>query len=489
MGQRVIALVAYDGADPVDLDDEHREVARRIFGDIERIPDLCRAVLVAVCGARGGKTYILSAMYALWRMVTADLSMVAAGEIAVAAAVAPDKKLARQIKNYVLGACEGNPELAAMIVTRNEDSLTLERADGHLVSLEVLAASRGGAALRGRTLVCAILDESAFFRDQSYRINDVDLFDAVHARVIPGGCTVVDSTPWAEAGLLYQLFTKNHGHPVNAVAAHAPTLLLRDNDPKLVEMIASVRAVDPQKARREYDAEFLSAGAGLFFDPSAVRLCSDERTRLTDEVPGLPGYEAGIGGDLGLVHDASAFVAVHKHGDEVHVAELLEMQPETEPLKLSAVVAAGASMVMRHRRSTLWADQYALEPAREHATKHSLRIEPMPNGQAAKAEAFTRVKQLIHAGLLKVHPQHERLIRQLGEVIAAPTAGGGLKITSPRRDSERGGEHGDLVSALVAAVHALDNTCDARIAAASNDRIAAGPQLSRWGSAPTRGFG
>ena len=46
------------------------------------------------------------------------------------------------------------------------------------------------------------------------------------------------------------------------------------------------------------------------------------------------------------------------------------------------------------------------------------------------------------------------VLAQLREVISKPTSGGGMSISSPRKK----GGHGDLVSALVGAVHRLETT-------------------------------
>jgi len=45
-------------------------------------------------------------------------------------------------------------------------------------------------------------------------VNDVDIFQAAMPRVLPGGQTILSSTPWAEAGLLYDEFVANHPEPV-----------------------------------------------------------------------------------------------------------------------------------------------------------------------------------------------------------------------------------------------------------------------------------
>ena len=72
-------------------------------------------------------------------------------------------------------------------------------------TLEALPATRGGSALRGRSLVGAVLDEAAFFRDEDYSVNDAEIYRAVAPRILPEGQTIIASTPWAEGvGLLQQ---------------------------------------------------------------------------------------------------------------------------------------------------------------------------------------------------------------------------------------------------------------------------------------------
>src|SRR5262245_49784831 len=78
--QAVLSLVAFDGVEPGDLVGDERELALRLFGPVDSIPPEARAVLVAVCGARSGKSYLLGALYSLWRTLTADLSTLAPGE-------------------------------------------------------------------------------------------------------------------------------------------------------------------------------------------------------------------------------------------------------------------------------------------------------------------------------------------------------------------------------------------------------------------------
>ena len=457
--QHALASVAFDGKQPGELQGEAREMARRIFGDIEAIPPEARHVVVAVCGARAGKSYVLCGLRLLWGALTRDLSTMAPGEIACALIVAPDLRLARQTLRYALGAAERVPEIKRRIRSQSADGFVLEREKGRTVSIECLPATRGGSALRGRSLTDAVLDESAFFRDDSYQVNDAELFKAVAPRVLRGGQVVVASTPWAEAGLLFDLFRANHPDPSlagidataanegTAIAAHAPTTLLRD-DERTRGLVDRERKRDPENAAREFDAQFMPAGSGAFFDPAAIAKAVD--TSLVVPFLPVPGAEVTVGADFGFRSDSSALVIVHRTGDLRTVASVLEKCPKKgTPLQPGDVVRDFAAETKRHGAGWLMADGHYRESISEHLYAADLGLVAAPEGATGKADAYIKARTLLLDGRIRL-PDHSRLLRQLKEVVSKPTAGGGVSISSPRW---RTGGHGDLVSALVLAFY------------------------------------
>lgn len=449
--QRVLCAVAFDGIDPIDLDAEDRALAVRLFGPVDRIPASARKVLVAVCGARGGKTYILIALRLLHLALTVDLSHLAPGELAAAIVVAPDLRLARQGIRYVRGAVEANADLRPMVCKDADsvDGFTIDRGQGRKVSIECLAASRGGSATRGRSLVGAGLDEAAFFRDANAVVNDVDVYKSVAPRIMPGGQLVIASTPWAELGLLHELFSGNHGNPQIALAAHAPTSLLREGHQHILDEIARERIRDPENASREFDAEFMAAGSGLFFDPATI----DAATEV-DFVDGDTG-EVGIGGDFAFVSDSSALAVAKRRGRLYDCAELIELRPKRgQPLVPSAVVETFATKMLAHGVRSMLADLHYLESVREHLAAHKCHATAAPAGQDGKAETYLFLRRLLAERRIRL-PKHARLLQQLKAIISKPTPGGGLRIIAPRR-----GGHGDLVSALVLAVWAATDFDD-----------------------------
>lgn len=279
-GQTAFGAVAFDGVAPTQLAPELQELARRIFGDVVAVPAAARKVVAMAKGRDAGGSR-MGATRGLHLALTADLSRLEPDEPAYVLFVAPKIRLARVAKRFALAAARRVPRLH--ISGEHRDGFTVTRHDGRAVVFECIAAARGGDTGRGVPVLFAMLDEAAFFRDEeSGQVNDRHIFNALVPRVLPGGQLLIVSSPWVESGLLYDEFQKNHGAPVTALAAHCPTLVMRP-DPETAATVEVERERDPENARREFDAEFLTAGAGLFFDSGALSRCID--AELPDPIP------------------------------------------------------------------------------------------------------------------------------------------------------------------------------------------------------------
>lgn len=440
-GQTELARVAFDGGSPVGVAN-----APSLFGGITEVPVGARGVVAAVCGARGGKSYVLVALRLLHGMLVRDLSSMAPGQRAVALIVAPNDKLRGEVMNYALGAVRNKPELAAMLVASRADEFVLRRPDGQLATFETGVATRGGYGARGRALTDFALDESAFFRDASYKVNDQEIFRAGAARVLPGGQTIVASTPWAEAGLLYELYRDNFGKPKDALVAHAPTLVLHDSEMTRA-IVERERRRDPDNARREFDAVFMTSGTTVFFEASSIEEAVTEEPFETQ-----PGDIIAAGGDFGFRSDSSALLLVALRGETLHVFDGRELRPEEgQPLKPSKTVKAFAQCIGA-RCSYLMADQHYREAIAEHLEEHDLTYAPAPT---QPADTYVRARMLMREMRVQIHVRSlpegvgDRLLQQLREVQGKPTSGGGMSIVHPRWSQ---GGHGDLASAFVLAL-------------------------------------
>ena len=434
-GQAEFARVAYGQGQP------DTELARRLFGDVATIPSEARNVVAAVCGARAGKSYVLVALRLLWGMLTRDVSKVPPGPRAAALIIAPRDALRLEVFRYALGAVKAKPELARCVVNETAEMFCLRRPDGYEVEFKTGVATSGGTAARGQWWTDFALDECAFFRDSSFKVNDEELFRAGSARVLPGGQTIVASTPWAQGGLLYQLHRDNFGKPTTALVAHAPTLALHDS-PMTRTIIDRERQRDPDNARREFDAEFMQGGTTVFFEGTSVD------ASLTDEpFAPQPGDQMAAGADFGFRSDSSALVLVALRNGVVHVFDGAEERPNGAPLKPSVTVGAFAKAIAG-RCQYLLADGHYREAIAEHLEEHGLHYAAAPT---QPAETYVRARMLLREGRVRIHGVsfRDRLVQQMREVQGKPTSGGGMSIVHPRWAT---GGHGDLCAAFVLAL-------------------------------------
>lgn len=435
-GQAEFARVAYDGLEPVD-----RDLAVQIFG-----PDLPvgrRRVVAAVCGRRAGKSYVMVALRMVHGMLVRDVPPLPPGIRAVSMIIAPRSNMRDEVYRYALGAVQSKPELRAMLISEKAEEFTLRRPDGKLVTFECGVATAGGTAARGRWFVDFALDECAFFRDASFKVNDEELYRAGSAVLLTGGQILITSTPWAEAGLLYRMWKQR---PTNAHVAHAPTLVMNDNHITR-EAVREAEADDPDNAAREFGARFMTSGTTVFFESSTLD------AMLTDEPFALrPGDIVGAGGDFAFRGDSSALLMVALRGKTLHIFDGVEERPTKDaPLKPSTTCKRFVS-VIAGRCEYVTADQHHRSSIEEHLQDHALSYAPAPQ---SPVDNYVRARQLLREGSVKLHTAHLpedlvlRLLQQLRETQGKPTAGGGMSIKHPRWAT---GGHGDLADAFTLAI-------------------------------------
>ncbi len=439
--QAAIASVAFDGA-PIAETSEYRD----LFDFDGQTPASARRVVGLVCGRASGKTSALCAGFVLWRAVTADLSALAPGELAFGVIVAPTLDLARQALRFVIGVLDGSP----LVETQDADSITIRRPDGKRVRIEVNAASRAGSTVRGKSIVAAALDEACFMRDPaSGVVNDRDIFEAIMPRLMTGGAVVVASTPWLKSGLLYELWEKNFGMPTGALVIHAPTERMRTDDPDLLDRIRAERERNPINARREYDCEWLAAGAGILFNAEMLAAAS-----VADVYAPTPEDSIYMGGDLGLVNDPSAFVAVRRREDgTLDVVDVLEFYPSKgQPIDFATMMVPVSAFVRRNGGGAIRVDGHGYEFARQAIAGggYQVQLDKVKDDAATRMSRYAAVLNAFREGTVKIPSRFGALCDQLSALTATPKEGGGYKFSAPRVN----GHHCDAAMAFILAVEA-----------------------------------
>lgn len=449
--QNALTKVAFEGVDPVDLEDEsERAIALEIFGGVERVPEEARdgRLFVFRLGRESGKTLILCAARSLYRMCTADLSSCGPGDVAKAAIIAPRRETALAAMNSAR-FLSTLPKIKPMLVQSAKWGFTLRRpTDGREVVFEVVPKSNGGAALRGFSLVDVYIDESEFVSSggADAKISDTDIIDAAMPRLVDGGHVTLVSTPWPAPSETSAAFEANFGHPITAIAARANSLLMRNHAPHIVKKYEAELRRKPQNARREFFCELVDGAAGQFFELSTIA------ATLTDEEPLPTKFRGTCGIDPAFVNDSFGFAGIERDeaNERLVVTALRVWTPEPQrPLQASDVFGELAPIVREHLGcSAVATDVHKVKTVRDAAAAESLQVYVGPSIE----ETMLYLREVLREGQLKISkclPEWATLVSQLKSVMFRPRSGGGITIIMPR---SKDAGHADLVSALAIAV-------------------------------------
>lgn len=452
-GQRVVCKVMLDRVNPRDLPPEDQEIARTLFGPVSTIPDAARTICCLVAGGRSGKTYLFS-LYMLYAALTVDVSHLAPGEVAFGAIIAPSLDLAQQDLNYATGAAESDKAIRQHIIPTGKSELQVrQRKDGKVVSIRPFAASRGGVSGRGKSLISVLMSETCFFKDETTGVvNDEHIFKAASPRVVPGGLTLIESTPWTSSGLLWRLYKENFMAPSIAVVAQAHTATMRNN-PHILSIVEREFARDPDNARIEFGAQWGSSSSVTFFTDEDVNQLFDPDYALPPAA--TPGDTVAAATDLGFVRNSAVLATlVRKSGSDVQqVLTLKELRPETQPLVPTEVCASFADALKVDHLTSVVADGHYRESLREYTAKAGIHILE----SCGPAERFTVLRAAIRTGKVKMHATHPlagRLRKQLLGIKAAQLSGGELSIKLPK---DIDGSHGDVADCLARAVWGMQH--------------------------------
>lgn len=440
-GQRAVTRTIFDGKAPTAED------GAKFFGGLTEAPSyFARRTAVAICGRGSGKTRVFLAARALHIALQIGLPahITANSPPCLVAIVAPNQRQSNLTVGFVAAFLHDRPLLKKILKAEIlAEKIRITRPDGRRVSIEARPATSGGDSVRGPDLIAVLMEEAAFFEGEGYDVNDTEIFRAANPRLLPGGQIVFGSTPWAQAGKLWELFRDNFGKPDSAVVCKAPTLLVRPSEDTRRAYEAELKN-DPDNARREYDAEFLSADSERFFPETVIQQCLD--ASLTTPSPVRPGDVVRFGGDFAFASDSSALVGFVEREGKLVCCDIDELRPAPDvPLIPSKVVERFAQRMRAAGCRLLIADDHYREAVQEFLSQYGVALSSV--GQTP-AHSFVLARTLMAQGQVRI-PNHPRLLSQLRRVRSTMKPGGVVTIQQPR--AKEGG-HGDLVSALVCAL-------------------------------------
>lgn len=314
---------------------------------------------------------------------------------------------------------------------------------GKPIAFRVFTASISGSV--GFTSIAVLADEVAVWQSADSGANpakEVLGSLAPTMATMPNAVMVLSSSPFSTLDSHHEAFQR--GETDDQATAFAPSWVA---NPTLSEAETHRLEPDPETWRRHYAAEPLGANGITFFNPDAVDAAVDAGLSMPLRVPA--GAAVGAGVDPAFKKDAFAGAFVAMREGVVTLLDLVEVRPSPgSPLQPSVVCGAFASRARGFGCTSITSDGHYVESVREAVTAAGLTLSEIPGGIEGKTKVFTRARELLNTSKLVLPANAGTLVRSLKEITARPTSGGQIAITAPRRL----GNHGDTVSALVAAV-------------------------------------
>jgi hypothetical protein len=175
----------------------------------------------AVCGRRAGKDSVASAIAAHSAAFFQDGDRLRPGERALVLCVANDRDQARIVLGYIRAFFE-LPMLKPMVTRATRDGLELSN------SVDIAVVTNDFRAVRGRPILCAILDEVAFYRDENYASPDVELLRAIEPGLLtlPSSMLIAISSPYRRSGILFEKWKRHYGQDGDVLVIRAASRLM-----------------------------------------------------------------------------------------------------------------------------------------------------------------------------------------------------------------------------------------------------------------------
>jgi hypothetical protein len=268
-------------------------------------PSTSPSEIFTVVGRRGGKSFISSLTAVFIGCFSEFKQYLNAGEKAAILILARDRDQAKIVFSYVSGILHAVPPLNAMIEVERADEIELNNG------VIIMVKTSDFRAIRGLTVAAAILDEVAFWDSEGIS-PDREVLTALRpaTSTIPGAKLIAISTPYSQAGSLYEAHKEHYGQDDEHVLVwQADT---RTMNPTIdAGLIQRELERDPDSASAEWLATFrtdLSAA----FSPESLEACT---VKGRDELPASPiiGYSGFVDPSGGK---ADSFTLAISHRDE-----------------------------------------------------------------------------------------------------------------------------------------------------------------------------
>src|SRR5262245_60166310 len=331
------------------LSDSELTTFRGVAGD--RLPPTKRVrELWAVVGRRGGKSKMSAAIAVyLACFVKHNLSP---GETGYVLVLAMSRDQAQVVCDYALAFLQDSAVLRQEITSVTTTEIRLR--NGIVISTH----ANSFRSVRGRTLVAAVLDETAFWRDETSAAPDIEVYRAIRPSLATtNGMIIGISTPYRRTGLLHTKYRDHFGVDGDDVlVVQGPSIKF---NPRLTpERIAEEMRDDPEGNAAEWQAEFRSDLSAFLADELIEDAIQHARPLELPPRRGQFGYKAFVDPSGGR-HDHFAMCIGHQEGPNRYVADVI--RGTSPPFDPQSVVKDYTGLLKQYGIGNVVGDNYSAE--------------------------------------------------------------------------------------------------------------------------------
>lgn len=375
-------------------------------------------------GVRGGKSFVIAILAVYFAFFKKH--RLSRGERGYVLIVAPTRKQAGIIKNYVSGFLYDHPLLKGHVVRETSEEIELDNG----IVISTLASDF--RSLRGFTAVCCIVDEIAYLNIEGSK-PDTEVIRALRSRLLStGGPLFAIGSPYARRGELYKVHKKHYGQ------ADSPLLVWqaasRDMNPTLPQAaIDAAIAEDPAAARADYFAEFRNDIETFVAREIVEAVVAPDRFELAP-INGVR-YRAFIDPAGGSGQDSMTMAIGHEEGGLQILDAVREVKPPFSP---EAVTMDFVMLLKRYHIKSVTGDRFGGEWPRERLKVHGISYQI---AEKSKSDIYRDFLPLLNSGEALLL-DNETLINQLCNLERRTARGGRDSIDHPP------GQHDDLANVV-----------------------------------------
>src|SRR5262249_13083231 len=385
-----------------------------------------------IAGRRCGKDSVASLVAAHMAAFFDPEGRLRRGERAVVLCLAVDRDQAQIVLRYIRSYFRDIGFLRRMVTRETVTGLELSNA------VDMVVATNDYRVVRGRPVLCAILDECAFWAGEHSFAPDTETYNAIvpGTATLPGALIIGISTPHRRGGLLHSKWQESYGVDGDVLVIRAPSLALNPTlDPVLIEREPKR---DPPVGRGGWRGGWRDDVAA-YLDRALIEAAVDAGVTARPPQPGVR-FRAFCDASAGI-SDSFTLAVAHKQAEVVVLDHLTEI---TAPFDPSVAVARLVGVLREFGLTEIFGDRYAGMWVSDAFRAHHIDYRP---SELNRSQLYADCLPLFTASKVRLLDQ-PRLIAQFCALERKAVAGRADVFDHPRG----AGHHDDCANSAAGAL-------------------------------------